>query len=354
MEALAGDKKNAYHFFYNARSKVELGFPWLSLPGRELRVFNYPNKLLDLTSASLRWPKIDKLAGGVDVYFLPHFLRASVAQAAKVTTFHDLSFEYHPEFFSARHRLWHKLMNPKARAKEADLIIAVSQSTKEDLTSLYAIDEKKIKVIYSGVESGLSDDQPDQEKLEAARKKYRLPQRFILFFGTIEPRKNLRGLVESFNLLKREKKFADLHLVMAGSFGWLFKDIVAQAKKSRWSSHIHFPGFIDYQDKGTLYRLADVFVYPSFFEGFGFPPLEAMACGIPVVCSNKTSLPEIVGDAGMLVDPYLPGEIAEATKLVLEEDDFKKILIERGKKRVLKFTWEKTAKEFLEVIEKLR
>ena len=354
MEALAGDQKNSYHFFYNARSKVKLGFSWLSLPKRKLYSFGYPNKLLDLTSAILNRPKIDNLVGGVDAYFLPHFLRASMAQAARVMTFHDLSFEYYPEFFSARHHLWHKLMNPKARDREADLLIAVSQSTKEDLVNLYGVDEKKIKVIYSGVERGLSSGQPDQKKIEAVRKKYHLPQKFILFFGTIEPRKNLQGLIESFDILKQDKKFADVHLVMAGAFGWLFKDIVAQAKKSRWSSFIHFPGFINYQDKASLYHLATVFAYPSFFEGFGFPPLEAMAYGVPVVCSNKTSLPEIVGEAALMIDPYLTGELAEAIKIVLTEDEFRKNLIEKGRERVKEFSWEKTGQEFLAAVEKLK
>lgn len=353
MRALAGDEKNDYRFFYNAWQKEKLTFPWLNGLQKKLFDFHCPNKFLDLSVRAFNRPFFDEKIGGADVYFTPHFLRSALKKAKRVVTFHDLSFEYYPEFFSSRQRLWHRLVNPRQRAQEADLIVAVSSSTKSDLVNLYKIPAEKIKVIYSGVEAAPTDKLTD-DNFSVLCRKYQLPQKFILYFGTIEPRKNLAGLIEAFEILKTNKKFADWHLVLAGSFGWLFKKTLQKARQSTQARFIHFPGFIDAQDKFPLYRAAELFVYPSFFEGFGFPPLEAMACQTPVICSNKTSLPEVVGEAALMVDPGLPGELAEAIKMLTEQDDFRKELVARGQKQARRFSWEKTARDFLETINLLK
>ncbi len=351
LEALGRrDKKNEYRFFYNAFRKVSPNFSWTKGPRRKLFESRIPNRLLFFLTAFFGRPFLDQKLGGVDVYFAPHFFRTAVKDAKLVLTFHDLSFEYYPEFFPFRKRLWHSLMNPRGMAQKADLILAVSKSTKEDLVNLYRIDQAKIKVVYPGIEEDLFCSGFAPGELEAVRRKYHLPEKFILFFGTIEPRKNLRGLIEAFEILKRQDGFDDFHLILAGSLGWLYRPILARAKRSSFASRIHFPGFIENKDKRALYSLAKLFVYPAFFEGFGFPPLEAMACGIPVVCSNKSSLPEVVGEAAMMIDPYLTGELAETMKLVLKNEKFKNELVAKGFSRAKGFSWDKTAEQFLEIL----
>jgi len=350
---LSLDKNIKFKLFYNAFNQVELDYDWLRLPNVELKKFRWPNRFVfDPAAKFLKLPKIDRMLGGCDVFFAPHFLLSPVSQKCrKVVTFHDLSFEYFPDFFSWRKRFWHNSLAPRQRALEANKIIAVSQSTKDDLVSLYSLSTEKIKVIYSGIESRLGKKEITNEQKLAIRKKYNLPEDFILYFGTLEPRKNLVGLIQSYEAFRQQtggdKKYS---LVIAGNSGWLCDDIFAQAKKSNFATDIIFTGFIDPADKVYLYNLASLFVYPSFFEGFGFPPLEAMACGVPVICSHTSSFPEVVGEAALMIDPYNFDEIAWAMKEVLNDKELRQDLIEDGLARVNNFSWDKCAKETLSLL----
>jgi len=350
---LSLDKNIKFKLFYNAFNQVELDYDWLRLPNVELKKFRWPNRFVfDPAAKFLKLPKIDRMLGGCDVFFAPHFLLSPVSQKCrKVVTFHDLSFEYFPDFFSWRKRFWHNSLAPRQRALEANKIIAVSQSTKDDLVSLYSLSTEKIKVIYSGIESRLGKKEITNEQKLAIRKKYNLPEDFILYFGTLEPRKNLVGLIQSYEAFRQQtggdKKYS---LVIAGNSGWLCDDIFAQAKKSNFAADIIFTGFIDPADKVYLYNLASLFVYPSFFEGFGFPPLEAMACGVPVICSHTSSFPEVVGEAALMIDPYNFDEIAWAMKEVLNDKELRQDLIEDGLARVNNFSWDKCAKETLSLL----
>jgi glycosyltransferase involved in cell wall biosynthesis len=179
-------------------------------------------------------------------------------------------------------------------------------------------------------------------------KKYHLPKNFILYFGTIEPRKNISGLIRAFELLKEKNKdFKKVYLVIAGGKGWLFKNIFAMAARSKFAKHIIFTGFVSPEDKVYLYNLADLFVYPSFFEGFGFPPLEAMACGVPTITSNTSSLPEIAQDAALMVNPYDTDELAWAMEQVLSDVALRKELARRSLAQAKLFSWDKCARETL-------
>jgi len=342
------DQNTHYKLFYNSFKKTDIKYPWFFLNNVKLKDFRVPNRLFFLGARYLKWPKIDKLLGDVDVYFNPHFFTAPVSsKCKKVIVFHDLSFEHHPEFFSRRKRLWQKaLMNTKRDAQNANKIIASSISTKNDLINLYKIDSNKIKVIYLGVGKQFKV-QDNNLKLEIIRKKYKLPKNFILYFGTIEPRKNLVGLIKSFELL-REK--IDCNLVIAGSRGWLYNDILKTAKNSKYSKNIIFTGFVEEADKACLYNLADLFVYPSFFEGFGFPPLEAMACGVPTIVSYTSSLPEVVGDSALMIDPYNVDELAWAMEIALKDLDLRKRLSQKGIRQAKKFSWQKCAQEVLKTL----
>lgn len=344
------DKSIKYKIFYNAYNKDRLSYKWSQLDNVEVVEYNIPNKFLEI-SGNFGFPKIDKLLGGVDTFFQPHFLSAPLSQnTRRIITFHDLSFERYPKFFSWRKRLWHQRICPRKQACRADKIIATSESTKSDLATLYKIPSEKIKVIYSGVDNTLfNDDIADGEKAKI-REKYNIHGDFILFLGTLEPRKNILGVVKAFEILKGSRGFLDLKLVIAGGCGWLHDNLLNYIKFSKYGKDIIFTGKVDNREKKILYKLAKVFMFPSFFEGFGFPPLEAMASGLPVVTSNVSSLPEVVGDSAIMVDPQKINEIAGAAKALLENDNFRQKMIEKGKERAKNFSWQKCAEETLDYI----
>src|SRR4030042_6657479 len=309
-----------FKLFFNAFNKTKINYDWAGLHNVKLREFRIPNRFLFISARYFNFPKIDRLLGGADIFFNPHFFSAPISKKAKkVMTFHDLSFKLHPELFSWRTRAWQRfLMNANKEARSSDKIIAVSESTKQDLVDLYKIDPEKIKVIYSGVGEEFIKMSDFECRMSNIAQKYHLPKRYILYFGTIEPRKNIFGLIKAFELLKEKNKdFKNVSLVIGGGKGWLFKEIFEAAEKSKYAKQIIFTGFVSPEDKTYLYNLAELFVYPSFFEGFGFPPLEAMACGVPTITSNTSSLPEIAGEAAIMIDPYDIEELAWAMAKIL-------------------------------------
>jgi len=369
-------KNIKYKLFYNGFKKVKLDYPWLSFSNVELKKSKIPNRILDFCMKAFNWPKIDKILNGVDIFFSPHFLPIALSKTCKrIITFHDLSFKHHPQFFSKSRKLWHFLTFPKSQAQKANKIIADSQSTKEDLIKIYKINPEKIKVIYLGISNNFKPSK-NNSKLKKIKQKYNLPNNFILYFGTIEPRKNLKGLIKAFDNLKqkfihsdlqttwegfegvvtgkKKNMFNDLKLVIAGAKGWLYKDIFEKIKNSKSKNDIIFTGFIEDKDKPYLYNLAKVFVYPSFFEGFGFPPLEAMASGVPTIVSNTSSLPEVVGDGAIKIDPCKIEELTYVIRKVLEDNELRNDLIKKGVKQAKKFDWNKTVKEILKIFYKIK
>ncbi len=339
---LALDPNIKYKLFYNAFRKTKLDYTWLKLPNVELREFKFPNRILDSCVQIFKWPKINKFLGDIDIFFSPHFLPVSLPRNCKrVITFHDLSFRHHPQFFSPSRKLWHFLTFPKSQARKADKIIADSQSTKEDLIKIYKIDPNRIEVVHLGISK-------DFKSFNKSK-----PQRSILYFGTIEPRKNLMLIIKAFEALKKGAGMTDLKLVIAGARGWLYKDVFEKVENSRFRQDIIFTGVVDDRDKPSLYNSASVFVYPSFFEGFGFPPLEAMACGVPTIVSNTSSLSEVVGNGAIMIDPYNVDELSFAIRRILEDKDLRNDLIKKGFQQAKKFNWDKTAKQVLEIFRKL-
>jgi len=366
------DKNNRYLLFSSGKKYANsLALSSLhsnsAYANRHMRIkhFSISNRVLNLSFKCFGRPFIDKLLNGVDVFWAPNINLVPTSKGCKkVVTFHDLSFVRHPEFFSLKRRFWHKFINPRRLAQEADTIIAVSESTKQDLVELYKVKPGKIKVIYSGVdtrykiftpplaEGGARDTRYKTKKI---KNKYHLPNKFILYLGTIEPRKNLIGLIKAYEILMKKflipnSKFLIPKLVIAGTKGWLYENILKTVHQSKYSKDIIFTGFIENEDKPYLYNLASLFVYPSFYEGFGFPPLEAMACGVPAITSNVSSLPEIVGDAGIMVDPYKPGELAWAMEMILSDEKLCQRLSEKGIEQAKKFSWEKCAENTLRVL----
>lgn len=341
------DEKIKFILFHASLKNNLPDYEWMHLPNVELRVIKLPNKFLFSSAKVFNKPFIDRLIGGVDVFFSPHFFLASLSpNCRRVTTFHDLSYIRFKNFLSWRRNIWHRLeMNPLRQARLSDKIIAVSESTKNDLIENYKIDSNKIKVIHSGISPAIK--KVPAEKLYSFQRLNSLPDKFILFLGKLEPRKNIVGLIRAFNLLKGLDGFEDLNLVIVGSPGWLYKNIFDEARQSPHQDRIIFKGHVRDQDRAYYYSLASVFVYPSFFEGFGFPPLEAMACGTPVVASFNSSLPEVIGNGGILIDPHNTVDISTAIKVILTDASLRNSIIKKGHQRVQNFTWERSARETL-------
>ena len=339
-----------FKLFYSGDPFLLEKYSWTNLDNVEIVKSSVSNKLIFVSSWLFNYPRIDDLVGGVEVFFSPHFLIAPLnSYCRRVMTFHDLSYLRFKEFFSLRRDLWHRFQIKSFGKKNfPDKIIAVSDSTKNDLVEKYGIGPEKIKKIYSGISDTIA--RPPQQELDEFRKKNGLPGEFILFLGKLEPRKNVPALIKAFNLIKEQGDFRDLNLVIVGAKGWLFKDIFREAETSVHKSKIIFKDYVQDEDKKFYYSLASAFVYTSFFEGFGFPPLEAIACGTPVVASNNSSLPEVVGNAGILVDPYNAVDISNGVRAVLEDANLRNDLIKRGFERVKSFTWKKCADETLRVV----
>ncbi|MFZ2226191.1 MAG: glycosyltransferase family 1 protein [Candidatus Moraniibacteriota bacterium] len=352
------DHTNEYVLFFNSWKKPAFDFgmfeKYSNVTVKKIRL---PNKLLNFSFWYFSWPKIDKLVGGADVVFLPNIIFGAVsAQVKMLATIHDLSFERYPEYFSWKRRFWHIFINSKKLCERADRIISVSQSSWRDVVNFYGLEEQKAVWIHSAVAANFRFIDRNDENLIRVKEKYNLPFKFILYLGTIEPRKNISGLVRAYSQLQEfAQKSNNLELlkyklVIAGSNGWLDGEIFREIANSKFKEKIILPGFISNEDKVYVYNLATLFVYPSFFEGFGFPPLEAMQCGVPVITSNNSSLPEICAEAGMLIDPDQPGEIARAMEQILENRALREKLIAVGLERAKQFSWEKTAKKTLKLL----
>jgi glycosyltransferase involved in cell wall biosynthesis len=242
------------------------------------------------------------------------------------------------------------MVNPKYLAKNADGIIAVSESTKKDLENIYGINPDKIKVIYSGLHR--NENHNIANALEM-KKKYQVPDKFLLYLGVIEPRKNIIGIISAFEKFKAATN-NNYKLVLAGSEGWLSKKIIQKAKDSKYSQDIILYGYVTEDFKQYLMAAAAIFLFPSFYEGFGFPPLEAMAAGTPVLTSSISSLPEVCGQAAVYADPYNVNEIKEAIITMIKDHYLRTGLIKRGKNQLEKYSWKRCAQDTKEYFEKFR
>jgi len=365
-------KRDQFILLYNSWKfpVPEEASEWEKYPNVTVTKYRWPSKFLNASTWFAKRPRLDRLAGDVDVMFLPNITFFSVSKSTPyVVTFHDLSFELFPNFFNLYRRLWHFSINPREKAEKAARIIAVSNSTAEDLKCLYKIAGKKICPIYLGLSSNFLDSSRNtacriplaeyrkQSRTDGGladewrvRKHYKLTEKpFMLYLGTIEPRKNLISLVKAYGEFRKKSNF-NHDLVIAGAKGWSYKKIFCAAQASPFRKDIYFPGSIESGDRPILYKMSDLFVFPSFFEGFGLPPLEALASGTPVICSGSTSLLEIFGSHSLLINPHDPSEIAWAMERVLADQTLRESLISQGKKYAKEFDWEKTATKTLEVL----
>lgn len=345
---LTCDHNNEYCAFYHTpHGDEKLEGALRSVPTYSIRLGAKPWRMSVLLAYYAN-RTMDRWLPPSDVFHGTDHLLPPLGRSRMIFTIHDLIYLFFPEYHLPLNRWFLTLMLPKF-LRRADAIIAVSENTRRDVTRRLGIPAEKMTVIYEGVSERFRSIQ-DRAELERVRARYELPPRMILFFGTLEPRKNLLTLLDAFAALLATRPDVP-PLVIAGRKGWLYRPIFRRVRERGLESHVRFTDWIAEDDVPTLLNLAEVFVYPSLYEGFGLPPLEAMACGVPVICSNAASLPEVVGDAGILVEPRDVGGLMQALARVLDDASLRADLRARGVQRAQQFTWERAARQTLAVYE---
>jgi O-antigen biosynthesis alpha-1,3-mannosyltransferase len=292
---------------------------------------------------------VENFIGESDLFHWTNFLCCSQRRGKKILTVHDISFCLFPEYHPLKRRLLFKKLFPGS-LEQADHIITVSQNTKQDLVHHFHVPAKNITVIYLGVDPTFTPVTEPEAAPIMATHGVRFSE-YLLYIGTVEPRKNLVRLIQAYNIF-RANDSASLPLVLVGASGWLNQDLYKEIEKSPWKSEIKILGYVAKTDLPALYSGAVAFVYPSIYEGFGLPLLEAMACGAPVITANNSSLPEVVGDAAILVDAYNVEAIASVILQVVNDPRVREDLKQRGLARAKCFSWQFTAEQTLAVYER--
>jgi glycosyltransferase involved in cell wall biosynthesis len=272
----------------------------------------------------------------------PAYVGPLVSPCPLVVTILDLSFYLYPEMLRPFNRVYLQRMTRRS-VQQAAGVIAISRSSRDDLVRTLGVSADKIAVIPLGVDAEMHP-QSDPSARIVFRRDHRLPERMILFLGTLEPRKNIVALLEAYALLRREYDIPQ-RLVIAGGKGWYYQQIDATVERLRLRDEVFFPGFVPQQELPFWYDAAELFVYPSLYEGFGLPPLEAMACGTPVVVGDAAAVAEVVGDAGVIANPRDPQALAASMLQVLSDPVLQRALRAMGLKRAQEFSWHETARQ---------
>ena len=287
-----------------------------------------------------------------DVLFVPSHVLPLIHPRRSVATVHDLGYLYHPRAHTRRSR-WYLGWATRHNARAARRVIVDSLATRDDLARWYGVSPAKTVLAYP---AGVRDLAPvaDPDEVAAVRRRYNTGARYVLYVGTLQPRKNVETLVRAFARLARRGLLpGDTRLVLAGRRGWLAEGIDRAIAASGCAERIVIPGYVAGEDLAALLSGALAFVMPSWYEGFGLPVLEAMACGAPVVCSRAASLPEVAGDAALLFDPADEGALAEALARLAAEPALRAELAVRGMRRARAFTWERCAEIVLSTLEEV-
>jgi glycosyltransferase involved in cell wall biosynthesis len=378
-EILRQDKIDEYFLYYNSGKNIAARLPKFEQGNVKIISTNYPNKIFNYVLQKIfHWPKLNVIASeakqsrsystsvktislprsettrneGVDIFWSPHINFSSFSRKCrKILTIHDLSFLIHPEFFSWRKNFWHYFLDAKKMITQADLIVAISENTKQDIVRLTGFSEEKIKVIHGGVgKEFFPIREGEDENLQVVKEKYHLPEKFILYLGTIEPRKNIAGLVKAFDKAADSPELAGYELIIAGGRGWKNEEVFKAINLAKNKDKIKVIGYIENSEKNYFYNLAKIFCYPSFYEGFGLPVVEAMAAGTPVITSSSSSLPEVAGEAALLIDPFDINQLSEAIRQLAGNENLRQEFSKKGLVQAKKFSWERAAKEYLKMI----
>lgn len=325
------DKKNEYIIYTNP--DVSLALP-----------SNY--RIIKLNTAN-RWLRGIELMGRLkkdmpDIYHGQYFL-PPLCNCNSIITVHDVSFLSNPEWFTSREKLMFKFFN--TAVKKSAKIITVSNFAKQEILKYFKIDEKKISVIYNGV-ADIFKSPINNDTISKIKSRYSLPSNYLLYVGRINIRKNLSNLIKAFYIFKKTDH-ADFKLVMVGKRDGKIKKLESMICKLNLNGEIILAGHMPSSDLPAIYRAARLFIFPAFYEGFGLPSLEAMACGIPCITSNTSAFREITSDASMKINPYNIEEMAEAIRRLIQDQNLRKTLIEKGLKQIEKFDWLNTAQKTL-------
>jgi glycosyltransferase involved in cell wall biosynthesis len=336
--------EHRYTAFYNQPPGATPSFdPGLDiLPRRSVPWADKPWRLRVLLAHYVRRGQ-DALVGDADVFHATDHLLPYLHDAANVFSLHDLTF-LTTETHTTLNGLFLRL-SMRRFLERADAIVVPSEATKTDALRYFRLPEAKLHVVPYGVDQRFF--QVESDAVRSALQKYSLPDTFILSVGTIEPRKNLSRLLDAYLLLRAQG--IAMPLVLVGRKGWRSQEFLKRLEAAQLGQDVQLLGFVDDFDLPALYAAATVFVYPSLYEGFGFPVLEAMASGTPVVCSNAASLPEVVGQAGLLVSPYDSDELSTAMLAVISKSDLRAALKEAGHQQAQQFNWSATARATLGV-----
>jgi glycosyltransferase involved in cell wall biosynthesis len=281
--------------------------------------------------------------GGADVYHGVLNVMPLASPVPSVVTIHDLSPFLFPQTFRRVNRIYTRWAI-RVACRRAAYILAVSEFTKQEVVRWMRVPPERVVVTYDAADDRFAP--PDPAEVEAFRRAKGLPEKFVLFLGTLEPRKNLTLLLDAYAMVARS---IDAPLLVAGSRGWLYEPVLARAEQLGLGDRLRFVGYVDQAEQHLWYAAATVFAFPSLYEGFGMPPLEAMACGTPVVVSSSSSLPEVVGDAGLVVSPSEPEELADALHRVVSDAELRAELRARGLAQARRFSWRETAERTLDV-----
>jgi len=347
---LAQDSNNQYKLLSSGHPTTEHPFPRAeNVRGQSIFI---PDRYLNILWYRWRAPLPATLfSGPVDIYHGPDFVLPPLGKKVrKVVTIHDLAFLEHPEYAVPSLAAYLKKVVPEAVAA-ANVVAAVSTEVQRTLIEHLQVPPEKLTVIPNGVGPHFRRI-TDPLILNAARHKFGLKHPLLLAVGTMEPRKNHLGLIKAFHMARQQKQGPAM-LAIVGGPGWLYDETRKLVSDLQMEHKVRFLGRVSDLELITLYSIADSFAFPSFFEGFGIPPIEAMACGTPVITSKTSSLPEVVGDAALLVDPSDIADIAQAIVRLTQDADLCATLQQKGYQRAKQFTWEKSAYKMLNLYQRL-
>jgi glycosyltransferase involved in cell wall biosynthesis len=281
---------------------------------------------------------------GADLLHSPHYVRPLLCSTPSVVTIHDCIHLLFPQYLPNRMAYRYAKYVMGSAVSRSAVVFTVSQASRADILRFYpATDPEKVRVVPNAIDAEILED-PGEEEKERVRERYQIHGRFVMFAGNVKPHKNLERLIRAFAIVRAQPGRRDLRLVLIGDDVSRYASLRRTAEEAGVRPDVRFFGFVPHRTLAALYRMASVFAFPSLYEGFGLPPLEAMACGTPVVTSRISSLPEVVGDGALLVDPYSEEAIADGLSRVLDDDDLRNGLVQRGRARAGAFSWERSVR----------